>query len=94
MRFCLKNLPLFKTQLRAILRASVYGDVRVMFPMVSTVMELRQCKSLWAEVQEDLDDEGIAYKPGIPVGTMIEVPSAALVARRAGPRGRFLLDWY
>lgn len=79
-RLCLRNLPLFKTQLRAILRASVFGNVRVMFPMVSTVMELRQCKALWAEVQEDLEEEGVPYKPGIPVGTMIEVPSAALVA--------------
>ncbi len=79
-RLCLQNLPLFKTQLRAILRASVFGNVRVMFPMVSTVMELRRCKALWAEVQEDLEEEGIPYKPGIPVGTMIEVPSAALVA--------------
>ena len=79
-RLCLKNLPLFKTQLRAILRASVHGDVRVMFPMVSTVMELRQCKALLAEVQEDLEEEGIPFRRGIRVGTMIEVPSAALIA--------------
>ena len=79
-RLCLKNLPLFKTQLRAILRASVYGDVRVMFPMVSTMMELRQCKSLLAEVREDLEEQGIPFKSSIPVGTMIEVPSAAILA--------------
>jgi phosphotransferase system enzyme I (PtsI) len=81
-RLCLKNLGLFKTQLRAILRASIFGDIRIMFPMISTVMELRQCKSLLAEVREDLEEEGIPFKADIPVGTMIEVPSAALMADR------------
>jgi phosphotransferase system enzyme I (PtsI) len=79
-RLCLKNLGLFKTQLRAILRASVSGDIRIMFPMISTVMELRQCKSILAEVREDLEEAGIPFKPDIPVGTMVEVPSAALLA--------------
>jgi phosphotransferase system enzyme I (PtsI) len=79
-RLCLKNLDLFKTQLRAILRASCYGDIRIMFPMVSTVMELRQCKSLLAEVREDLEEVGIPFNPNLLVGTMIEVPSAALMA--------------
>ena len=79
-RFCLKNQPLFKTQLRAILRASVYGDCSIMFPMVSTVMELRQCKSILKEAQEDLEEAGIPFKSGIRIGTMIEVPSAALLA--------------
>lgn len=79
-RLCLKNLDLFKTQLRAILRASVHGDVRIMFPMISTVMELRHCKSLLLDVQEHLEEEGIPFKRDIPIGTMIEVPSAALLA--------------
>jgi phosphotransferase system enzyme I (PtsI) len=79
-RLCLRNLSLFKTQLRAILRASVHGDVRIMFPMISTVLELRQCKSLLREVQEDLEEAKIPFKPDVPIGTMIEVPSAALVA--------------
>ena len=79
-RYCLKNLPIFKTQLRAILRASIHGNVHVMFPMVSTVMELRQCIHLLAEVREDLDESGIPYKMDIPIGTMIEVPSAAIMA--------------
>jgi phosphotransferase system enzyme I (PtsI) len=79
-RLCLRNLPLFKTQLRAVLRASVHGDVRIMFPMISTVMELRQCKSILREVQEDLEEARIPFKPDVPVGTMIEVPSAAMVA--------------
>jgi phosphotransferase system enzyme I (PtsI) len=80
LRFCLRNLALFKTQMRAILRASAHGDVRIMFPMVSTVLELRQCKMILAEVKEDLEEEGIAFNKKLPVGTMIEVPSAALLA--------------
>lgn len=79
-RLCLQNKPLFVTQLRAILRASVHGDLRIMFPMVSTVLELRQCLSLLREVQEDLDEEKIDYKRNICIGTMIEVPSAAITA--------------
>jgi phosphotransferase system enzyme I (PtsI) len=79
-RLCLRNLTLFKTQLRAILRASAFGNVHIMFPMVSTLLELRQCKMILAEVKEDLEDEGVAYNRQIPVGTMIEVPSAALMA--------------
>jgi phosphotransferase system enzyme I (PtsI) len=79
-RFCLQNLDLFKTQLRAILRVATLGDVRIMFPMISTVEELRQCRTLLNEVKEDLEDAGIPFKRDLPVGTMIEVPSAALMA--------------
>jgi phosphotransferase system enzyme I (PtsI) len=79
-RLCLHNLDLFKTQLRAILRSAVHGDLRVMFPMISTVGELRQCKHLLNEVKEDLEYSGIPFKRDLPVGTMIEVPSAALLA--------------
>jgi phosphotransferase system enzyme I (PtsI) len=79
-RLCLRKLDLFKTQLRAILRAAVYGDIRIMFPMISTAEELRQCKTLLNEVREDLDDAGIPFKSSIPIGTMIEVPSAAILA--------------
>lgn len=78
LRLCLQNLPLFKTQLRAILRASAFGAVKILFPMVSTLRELRQCKFLLAEVKEDLEEEGVAFNQNIPVGTMIEVPSAAI----------------
>ena len=81
-RLCLRNLTLFKTQMRAILRASAFGDVRIMFPMVSTLLELRQCKMILAEVKEDLEDEGIAFNRKLPVGTMIEVPSAAIMAEQ------------
>jgi phosphotransferase system enzyme I (PtsI) len=81
-RLCLRNLTLFKTQMRAILRASAFGDVRIMFPMISTLLELRQCKMILAEVKEDLEDEGIAFNARLPVGTMIEVPSAAILAEQ------------
>jgi phosphoenolpyruvate-protein phosphotransferase (PTS system enzyme I) len=79
-RLCLRNVSLFKTQMRAILRASAFGDVRIMFPMVSTLLELRQCKMILAEVKEDLEEEGIAFNRKLPMGTMIEVPSAAIMA--------------
>src|SRR5262249_31285223 len=79
-RLCLRKLDLFKTQLRAILRAAVHGDIRIMFPMISTADELRQCKTLLNEVKEDLEDGGIPFKRELPIGTMIEVPSAALLA--------------
>jgi phosphotransferase system enzyme I (PtsI) len=79
-RLCLANLDMFKLQLRAILRASVLGDVRIMFPMVTTPMELRQAKMVLKDVMEELDEASIPYNPHLPVGMMIEVPSAALMA--------------
>jgi phosphoenolpyruvate-protein phosphotransferase (PTS system enzyme I) len=79
-RLCLANMDMFKVQLRAILRASVLGDVRVMFPMVTTPMELRQAKMVLKDVMEELDDLGKPYNPYVPIGIMIEVPSAALMA--------------
>ncbi len=80
-RLCLQNLPMFKTQLRAILRASAEGPVRIMFPLISQIMELRQAKMVLGDVREDLEEEGVAVAANIPVGMMIEVPSAALQAR-------------
>lgn len=80
-RLCLQDLPLFKTQFRAILRASVEGPVRIMFPLISNIMELRQAKMILNDVMEDLEEEGVAFRPDIPVGIMIEVPSAALQAK-------------
>lgn len=88
-RLCLRNLTLFKTQLRAILRASAFGSVRLMFPMISTLLELRQCKMILAEVKEDLEDEGIAYDRRLPIGTMVEVPSAAIMADHLAREVRF-----
>jgi len=79
-RFCLQNLAMFKTQLRAILRASVHGDLRVMFPLISSLHELRQAKMILRDVMEDLDEDGLKYNSNMPVGIMIETPSAALTA--------------
>jgi phosphotransferase system enzyme I (PtsI) len=79
-RFCLQNLTLFKTQLRAILRASVLGDVRILFPMISSLPELRQAKMILRDVMEDLAEYDVPYDPSIQVGIMIETPSAALTA--------------
>ena len=79
-RLCLRRLALFKTQLRAILRASMEGPVSLMFPMVSTLLELRQAKLVLAEVMEDLADQGVPYRRDIKVGIMVEVPSTAIMA--------------
>ena len=77
-RFCFQHLDLFKTQLRAILRASTDGDVSIMFPLITTLMELRQAKMILRDVMEDLEEEGISVRSDVPVGMMVEVPSAAL----------------
>jgi phosphoenolpyruvate-protein phosphotransferase (PTS system enzyme I) len=80
LRLCMKHRDMFKTQLRALLRASAYGKMRIMFPLVSGVQELRQVKTLVKELKSELDAEGVPYNPDLPVGIMIEVPSAALIA--------------
>lgn len=79
-RLSLRNTAMFKRQLRAILRASVHGNVRVMFPLVSTLLEFRQAKMILMDVMEDLEDEGIPFQRNVPVGMMVEVPSAVILA--------------
>ncbi|HUT45525.1 MAG TPA: phosphoenolpyruvate--protein phosphotransferase [Sedimentisphaerales bacterium] len=79
-RFCLQNLTLFKKQLRAILRVSVLGKVKIMFPLITNRQELMQAKMILHDVMEDLDEESIPYNRDIQVGIMIETPSAALTA--------------
>lgn len=79
-RYCLQNLPTFRRQLRAIVRASALGPVKVMFPLVTTIHELRQSRLLLRDVMEDLAEEGVNFDPKLPVGIMIEAPSAAIVA--------------
>ena len=79
-RMCLHDIPMFKRQLRAILRASTLGDVRIMFPMISTLMELRQARMVMKDVEEELEDDDIPFRKDIPIGIMVEVPAAALMA--------------
>jgi phosphotransferase system enzyme I (PtsI) len=79
-RYCLKSQPMFKTQLRALLRASALGPIKVMFPLITSTAEFRQAKFILNEVMEDLAEEGLAYDPRLSVGMMVEVPSAAVMA--------------
>jgi len=79
-RFCLARPDIFKLQLRAILRASVHGNLKLMYPMISGIEELRQANGLLEEAKEELRQKGIAFNDKIPVGVMIEVPSAAMTA--------------
>ena len=79
-RFCLARPQIFKVQLKAMLRASVMKNVKIMFPMISGIEELRQAKDLLRECKEELEKEGKEFDKNIPVGTMIEVPSAALTS--------------
>jgi phosphotransferase system enzyme I (PtsI) len=79
-RYCLKNPDIFKTQLRAILRASAYGRVRILFPMISRHEEVLAAKKLLINAADSLDKEGIGFDADIEVGIMIEVPSAAIMA--------------
>ena len=79
-RYLLSNPDVFRTQLRAILRASVFGKVAILYPMVSCVEELREAAAILADVKRELDEKGIAYDKTTPVGAMIEVPSAAINA--------------
>ena len=78
-RLSLRNVPLFRTQLRAILRASVLGNVRMMFPMVTTLLELRQARMVVADVMEDLEENGTPFDRDIAVGMMVEVPAAVMM---------------
>ena len=79
-RLCFQREDIFRTQLRALLRASVYGDLRIMFPMIATLQEFRQAKALLLEEKEKLTNEGVAISPNIQVGIMIEIPAAAVLA--------------
>jgi phosphotransferase system enzyme I (PtsI) len=79
-RLSLQHLELFKTQLRAILRAAAHGDLRIMFPLVSTLLEFRQARMILGDVMEDLEEQGVEFNRDVPVGMMVEVPSAAILA--------------
>jgi phosphotransferase system enzyme I (PtsI) len=79
-RLCMHHKDLFKTQLRAILRASTVGNVSVMFPMISGLREIRQAMSMLRTAQSELKQEGLAFDPEMPIGIMMELPSAVMIA--------------
>ncbi len=79
-RFSLKEVNLFRTQLRAILRAAAYGPIRIMFPMISGVAEVRSCKQFLERERQDLASSGITFGEQVEVGIMIETPAAVLIA--------------
>ncbi|WP_286209260.1 phosphoenolpyruvate--protein phosphotransferase [Dubosiella newyorkensis] len=79
-RLCLKEQDIFKTQLRALCRASVYGKLCIMFPMIATIDEFRQAKAIFEQCKEDLIAEGVAVSDDIQVGMMVEIPAAAVLA--------------
>ena len=79
-RLCLEMQDMFRTQLRALLKASVYGNLKIMFPMIATLNEFRQAKSILIEEKEKLQAEGIAVSEKIEVGMMVEIPSSAVMA--------------
>ncbi|HCK08909.1 MAG TPA: phosphoenolpyruvate--protein phosphotransferase [Candidatus Latescibacteria bacterium] len=89
-RVSLANHDYFKAQLKAILRASNFGDVRIMFPMISQIEELHEALAVLDEAKEDLEKKGESYNVDCPVGAMIEVPAAAMIADQIAPHVDFL----
>ncbi len=89
-RLCLKEPELFYPQIRAILRASAFGPVRILLPMLTSIWEIEQAERLITQAMHHLDTEGVAYDRDIPIGGMIEVPAAALHARAFAERLDFL----
>ena len=80
-RICLTRPEIFKTQLRALYRAAVYGNLSIMFPMIISVSEVKKIKEIIAQVQAELKAEGIPYKEDVELGVMIETPAAVMVSR-------------
>ncbi|GHS90383.1 phosphoenolpyruvate-protein phosphotransferase [Planctomycetales bacterium] len=79
-RICLTRKDLFKTQLRALYRASAFGNVAIMFPMISSVKELLQAKTITAEVRAELTEKNIKFNPDTPIGIMVETPASAIIS--------------
>jgi phosphotransferase system enzyme I (PtsI) len=80
LRICIQRPEVFKTQLRAIYRASAYGKVAIMLPMVASLWEVRRAKELAAQVRKELDMGGIHYDKALPIGIMVETPAAAVIS--------------
>jgi len=89
-RLCLKQPAMFRTQLRAILRASAFGKIKIMFPMLSTMQELLQSQHLLLQCKLELDKEGLDYDPHIETGAMIEIPASAICAEMFAKQVDFL----
>jgi phosphotransferase system enzyme I (PtsI) len=79
-RFCLSKRDIFRTQLRGILRASAHGKLKILYPMISGLPELRETKAILEDVKEELRAEGVPFDEQVKIGIMIEVPSAAMIA--------------
>jgi phosphotransferase system enzyme I (PtsI) len=88
-RYCLEHPDVFKTQLRAILRAAGIGQVKIMYPMISGIEELRRANQILEECKQELASAGIPFNPFVEVGVMIEIPSAVLVAEHLAREVRF-----
>ena len=84
-RLCLARPEMFKSQLRALYRASVYGNLGIMFPMIASVWELEEILALCAEVRTELSDAGVEYSGNVELGIMIETPAAAIISDRLAP---------
>lgn len=89
-RLALRNVELFRTQLRAILKASNLGNVHLMFPLITTLNELRQAKAVLADAMDELERAGVPFNPRLPVGMMVEVPAAVIMLDRFLPEVDFI----
>lgn len=89
LRFCLKNPELFRTQLRALYRASVYGKLRIMFPMVTDLQDIQSARKICREVMNELISENIPFQQNVPIGIMIEIPAAALISEELAKEADF-----
>lgn len=88
-RFCLDRTEIFKTQLRAILRASIHKNVKIMYPMISCHLEVIRANQLLEECKRELEQEGVSFDPHIETGALIEIPGAALIADLIAPHVQF-----
>ena len=79
-RYCLDNPEMFKTQLRAILKAAYFGNIKIMLPLITDIDEVKSAKALISECEKELENEGALFKKNVPVGVMIETPAAVLIA--------------
>lgn len=89
LRVCLTRPDVFRTQLRALYRASAFGSLGIMFPMVTSVWEVREARRLCTQVCRELDDEGVAHAEDVPLGVMIETPAAAMLSDRLAKEADF-----